>query len=114
MVILMYWKKMMMNKQFLKDHDYLFCNRSKFSNFSLECIIYIAGFLVHKVNNKVKCNICISTLLGSKENLCNSFVNFKDIGGLIYPSDDVISICIETDKYIKQFYKHSKMNKLLI
>jgi len=45
---------------FIHDHDYL-CNPNSynFSNFTKEIIIYIAGFVVHKLSSTVHCQTCL-------------------------------------------------------
>lgn len=89
------------------DHDYLF--NTSLSEFVEQITIYIAGFTVKALLSKIKCEMCLDPLMGNKKNLLNSFINFKDLGGLIYPSDDVISICVQVENSIR---KHNKMNNL--
>jgi len=40
---------------FLKDHDYIFDN--SLSMFTREIVIYLSGFVVHKLNSKIKCDV---------------------------------------------------------
>lgn len=92
------------------DHDYIVSNSDySFSYFSKEVIIYVAGFVVHKHTNTLKCNTCKYALCATdKACFLNSFITLKnkvgDRGGLIYPSDSVMNICFKTEKVLK---KHS-------
>ncbi|KAF0729122.1 Uncharacterized protein FWK35_00033355 [Aphis craccivora] len=56
------------------------------------------GFISHKLTSKIKCEICLLALIGKKENFLKSLINLKDNGGLVYPNNDVIVICIQTEK----------------
>jgi len=55
----------------------------------------------------------------NKNGFLNSFIRLKNKGGnnggLSYPSDDVISICFQTEKVLKSYnYQSKAINKLLI
>eukprot|EP00102_Acyrthosiphon_pisum_P024286 XP_016661496.1 PREDICTED: uncharacterized protein LOC107884274 [Acyrthosiphon pisum] len=106
---------------FILDHDYIGCHSNySFSNFSKEVIIYISGFVVHKLTNVLKCDTNKDALCATdKECFLNSLITLKnkkgDNGGLIYPSNDVIDICSKTEKTLKQFnYTDKAVNKLKI
>lgn len=77
------------------------------SEFSQEIIIYISDFIVRKLNSKIKCETCLTALIGNKENLLNSFLNFKNRGGLTYPSNDVITLCHNTEKNVRLYIKNN-------
>lgn len=81
---------------FLKDHDYIFDN--SLSMFTREIVIYLSGFIDHKLSSKIKSDVCISVLHGDKNNFLKSLIDLKDNGRLIYLSFDVINICIQTEK----------------
>lgn len=86
--------------------------------FTKEIVIYIAGFVVHKLSSTVHCQTCLQSLRSSnKEQFCNSLIAFKnrggDKGGLNYPSDDVILICLQTEKVMKSFNYQNKPIKIL-
>lgn len=96
--------------EFIDDHDYILSNQNtyNFSNFTKEIIIYIAGFVAHKLSSTIHCETCLQSLCSSnKELLCNSLFAIKNRGGykggLNYPSDDVICICMQTEKILKSF-----------
>lgn len=55
----------------------------------------------------------------NKEDLFNSLIHLKnrggDRGGLIYPSDDVIIICLQTEKILKSYnFENQKINLLFL
>lgn len=85
------------------------------SSFAKEVIIYIAGFVSHKLSSQIKCDVCNQALFGIKENFLLSLIFLKDKGGLTYPSNDVIEICLVVGKFIKLHHQENKpMNSLLI
>lgn len=103
------------------DHDYIGSHSDySFSNFSKEIIIYIAGFVVHKLTNTLKCDTCKYALCAiDREYFLISLINLKnkggDKGGLLYPSDSVIDICFKSEKVLTNFnYTIKAINKLQI
>jgi len=68
-------------------------------------VLYIAGFVSHKLSTKIKCDVCNGALFGNKGNFFYSIINMKDKGGLHYPSNDVVQICVATEKYFKTYNK---------
>lgn len=84
------------------------------SNFSKEVTLYIAGFVSHKLSSKIKCLICNGALFGNRSNFLHSIITTKDKGGLTYPSDNVVKICIATEYFLKYFYeKHLKKDVVI-
>lgn len=95
----------------IEDHGF----HLPLSSFSKEVTIYIAGFISHKLASKIKCDICVNSLFGVREDFLMSLIDLKNRGGLSYPSNDVIKICILTEKIIKLYYNDIiKLNKLFI
>lgn len=83
--------------------------------FTEKVTVYIAGFVSHKLSKLIKCDVCNAALFGNREDYLLSLIAIKDNGGLTYPSDDVVKICLISEKYLKQFYTPEKpLNKLLI
>jgi len=68
---------------FIMDHDYIGCNSNySFSNFTKEFIIYISGFVVHKLTKILKCDICKDALCSvERECFLNSLITLKNTGG---------------------------------
>jgi len=106
---------------YINDHDYIYTqNMYNFSSFSKEIIIYIAGFVVHKLSSTIKCDKCLKSLCSNdKESFLNSLITLKNKegnnGGLNYPSDDVITICLQTEKFLKSFnYENHQVNTLFL
>jgi len=92
---------------FIMDHDYIGSHSDySFSYFSKQVIVFIAGFVVHKLTNTLKYDTCKYALCATdKVYFLNSLITLKnkvgDRGGLIYPSDSVINICFKTEKVLK-------------
>lgn len=84
------------------------------SNFSEEVVKYISGFVALRLKKSIKCEECVGSLTGSKENLMGSFLDFKNKGGLTYPSTDLVSICTLSEKILRQHQQGTnfKLNKL--
>jgi len=93
------------------DHDYVF--HSNLSQYSKEIVIYISGFVAKKVLSKARCTECSSAVVGSKENLENTFLAFKNQGGLIFPSDDIIQICMHSEVTLRSFSSHELLTASL-
>lgn len=83
------------------------------SEFSKEVSLYIDEFVSHKLSSKIKCLICNGALFGNKSNFLYSIISMKDKGGLTYPSDDVMKICVTTEKYLKT-YSENHFDKMLV
>lgn len=76
------------------DHDYL-ADPSRLTEFAKQIIIYIAGFVVQRLEQQIKCSECLSVLSQEK---FQSLQFKKDKGSLHYPSKDVIVICEMAEK----------------
>lgn len=92
---------------FINDHDshLLSQNIHDFSNFSKQ-VIYVAGFVVHKLLSTLKCETCKKGLCSNdKELFLNSLIELKnkgeDKGVLNYTSKDVILVCMQAEKEVK-------------
>lgn len=99
-----------------QEHDYSFFTvYNNISQFSLEVVKYIAGFVSRRLANVIKCEVCLSNLFGNKQNFLHSFINFKDRGGLIYPSEEVIEICLKTENiFRKELVISPRVNKTAV
>lgn len=69
---------------------------------SKEVVIYISGFVAKKLST-IQCTDCSSAVVGSKENVETSFLTFKNLGGLTFPSDDLIKICMDCEIILRTF-----------
>jgi len=86
------------------DHDYVYLpNPAHLSLCSEKIVAYIAGFVVYKLRKSLHCQTCIKSLtdLNNQPNL-NSLIKIKSEGGLVLPSDDVVDICLMSEKYFRQ------------
>lgn len=83
------------------------------SQYCEEVVLYIAGFVSRKLGKSLVCESCVGALFGFKENLMGSLINIKDRGGLAYPSDDVIKICITCEKiFRRQSFSEQNLYKI--
>lgn len=84
-----------------ENHDYIE-NISYTTEFSINVIVYIAGFIVRKIQRTVKCTECLKVLLStSKETTYHALIRNKSRGYLLIPSADVTLICRSAEKGIK-------------
>lgn len=83
-------------------HNYLVSSNLSLSMFAKEIVIYLSGFVVHKLEKNLLFDICVSALIGNKQALLNFLISLKTKGGLSYPSD-MISIRIITENVLKNF-----------
>jgi len=74
--------------------------------------IYISGFVAKKVLSKALCTEC-SSAVGRKENLENTFLAFKNQGGLIFPSDNIIQICMHSEVILRSFSSYKLLTASL-
>ncbi|KAF0761479.1 putative RNA-directed DNA polymerase [Aphis craccivora] len=78
-----------------------------FNNFTKEITVYITGFVIHKWISNLKCDVYIKYLIATdKQQFLNSFINLKNQGGLVYPSDDMF---IEKN-LVKQLNKNPSLH----
>ncbi|CAK1596568.1 unnamed protein product [Parnassius mnemosyne] len=81
-----------------------------FSDFGIQAIGHIAGFIVRILFKKIKCDICVGALVTQHFEHFHKFIIAKDGGGLLYPSTDVFKICQTVEIYSKQI-DIAKFNK---
>ena len=84
----------------LPDHDYSTLEHHvNLSAFIENVVVYIAGFVVRAVSQKLVCNVCKSVLVSETNSdlyslqTDHALLEKKNRGGLITPSLDVITIC---------------------
>lgn len=94
---------------FINDHNYLTDVRD-ISEFSLNIIEYIAGYVVKQLSQTLHCAECVNVLL-DKECKMNSLIYIKNRGALITPSEDVIKICRKCETIIRHAL-HANKNRL--
>lgn len=92
---------------------------TQLTEYTQQIVGYIGGCVVRCLRKKIKCTLCIESLLAKeKNNDCHRLVSARDKGGLIYCSKDVYSVCMISEKTIRKFIKqklalttkiHSKM-----
>jgi hypothetical protein len=86
------------------DHDYTDTPPiSDLSEYKTAVVTYIAGFVVRMVKRKISCPQCTAALTADSDVTVNTgigeeFLNFKNRGGLVKPSDSVVKVCLATEK----------------
>jgi hypothetical protein len=96
------------------DHDYIYVpQKAQLSRCSEKIVAYIAGFVVFKLKKLMRCRDCIASLSddSSTRPSC-SLIQLKSKGCLIYPSDDVIDICVTCEKIFRKSVLETNESKL--
>ncbi|KAF0747162.1 Uncharacterized protein FWK35_00018696 [Aphis craccivora] len=75
--------------------DYI-ANTNSLSPISEEAIIYKAEFVAHKLQSKIKCDICVSALFGEKNCFLNSLIHLRDKDGFYVRCKEYKSRCPAT------------------
>lgn len=76
--------------------EYLGKNVDEYTESVLE---YVAGFVTRKLSRQIKCDLCLSLLIGEENS--NTLIFQKTRGGLQYASNGVINIVKKTENLIK-------------
>ena len=87
------------------DHDYVDVSNSCFLSEYKEYVVgYIAGFVVRMVRKIIKCPDCLGSLSISSEmtSKTNLFLQMKDKGGLVKPSQSVVAVCKCTERCLQR------------
>ena len=85
------------------DNDYSFIpNASLLSACSEKIVAYIAGFVVFKLKTTLHCEKCIAALSDESFKEIHLLIKMKSKGFLIFPSQEVIDVCLSCEKYFRQ------------
>lgn len=80
------------------DNYYVyFPSRNHLSKCVNEIVAYVAGFVVFKLKKSLHCEKCIDALISANPMNCHSLIKLKSKRNLVYPSDDVIDICVTSE-----------------
>ncbi|CAH0731426.1 unnamed protein product, partial [Brenthis ino] len=71
-----------------------------------QVISYISGYVVRYITKKLKCETCLNSLYTCDYTEDHLLIKTKNKGGLIFPSYDVINICIRTECSIRTLNAH--------
>ena len=90
-------------------------NVQEHHTFYRNVVAYMAGYVVRKIRKVLNCEVCVSALTEDDSLISSSdwlhYTRFKDMGGLLYPSKDVVKICIQCEKKFKANV-HSNLSKI--
>lgn len=95
-----------------RNLDFILENQN-ISEFVSEVLIYIAGFVIHSLKPRIQCEICLEALLGERNDLLCSLVEYKSRGKLIYPSKYVITVCRESEKQLRGSLHNKKQSQYM-
>lgn len=81
------------------------------SSLSKQIVGYISGWVVKKIVNKIKCQTCCNALISDRRLSFHRkhtltfyillFFTLRNLGGLLFPTQDVYDICIKTESFLK-------------
>lgn len=91
----------------VNDHDYV-QTMWRLNPYVEDIVSYIAGFIASRIISKNICNICAEQLIvkgfkgtsDSKESPL--LIKIKNRGGLLIPTKDIITICSNSEKLLRQ------------
>ena len=83
---------------------------SSISQYKKAAISYISGYVVKMAEKRLKCIECCHALKQQDHGIEDSFLKFKDRGGLIKATPSVIIVCEETEKCFQRLLKLLKGN----
>ena len=86
-------------------------NITYISEFKEACVHYISGFVVYKLEPKIKCFACAEAL-SSRDGASHSFIFMVDGGKLKKPSNSLSDICVEAENAFKGFSMPHKVTFL--
>lgn len=95
----------------INTHSYVSDVR-QISEFSINIVEYIAGYIVMQLKKKLHCEYCVNVLILKSSEDKNNLISIKNRGGLIQPSEDVITICRKCEIDIR--YIIHKSNRVSI
>lgn len=87
------------------DHHYI-PNVDCLSEFKENAIGYIAGYVVKKIKEKLKCVECNAAL--TSETAVQPLVMLKDRGGLQKPSKGIVAVCTESERCFQRILFQNK------
>ena len=76
-------------------------------------LIYIGGFIMRSLVAKEKCTFCYTYLTECKERVSCSLINVKQLGGLVYPTFDVVSVIQIANRTFENALKTLKVQQVL-
>ncbi|KFM71923.1 THAP domain-containing protein 9, partial [Stegodyphus mimosarum] len=97
-----------------EDHSFALTSCKQFSDFVSDVVVYIAGSVVKKLKNALKCHTCIyslSEVVLTVDYTQNKLVVRKNRGGLTVPSASVVKICRAAEKSFRTTQVSGKLKQ---
>ena len=86
------------------------CDLTSLSEFRVNVVAYVAGYVVKMVRRILHCPDCLGSLTAAPLSEKLLFVKLKDKGGLIKPSESVVKVCEITEQAISRMMASCKGN----
>lgn len=68
---------------------------------------YISGYIARNLTKSLKCEECVDALTTAERLPHHKLITIKDMGGLLYSSEDVYKICVITETIIRKLINQS-------
>ena len=90
------------NCEFDWNIDNIICDSN---NFVDNVLIYISGFIMRTLMQKEKCTFCYTFLKECQNRVSCPLINVKQLGGLVNPISDMVSVVKLANRNVKLFLK---------
>lgn len=67
-----------------------------------QIIGYISGYVSRVLSRKIKCEICVSSLVSDRKLDFHKLITIKDMGGLYFSTKSVFDVCKATEIFIRK------------
>ena len=89
------------NCEFDWNIDNIICDSN---NFVDNVLIYISGFIMRTLMQKEKCTFCYTFLKECQNRVSCPLINVKQLGGLVNPISDMVSVVKLANRNVKLFF----------
>lgn len=76
-------------------------------------LIYISGYIMRRLIETEKCTFCYTFLTECKERVSCELINFKQLGGLMYPLFDIVSVVQIANSAVELALENKSLGELL-
>lgn len=77
-------------------------NETSVSVGAYQIIGYISGYVSRILSRKIKCEICVSSLVSNRKLDFHKLITVRDMGGLYFSSKSVFDVCKATEIFIRK------------
>jgi len=90
--------------------DAIYTVKTSEDRFLDNVLTYIAGFIMRTLVDKEKCTYCYAYLTESKQRVSCQLINIKQLGGLVYPTFDIVTIVHIANRNMKFIVWTTQLN----